>query len=129
MDNLSKSIIRFMSQQSNEKICFCSLSDEWNYESDVSIEQLSEAVHDSPDKIRLAVAYLVENNLAEYRILSSRIGPVKIAFRLKHAGIHFKEIQRLTSREKWKERAYGFCAALAIWGIEELIKWLIQQSA
>lgn len=126
MDKIAKSILKFITSQPNCGSCFCSLFENWDNDAEISIGALSDAVKASPDTVRAAIAYLVENNLAEYRCLSSRSGPVKTAFRLKHQGLHYKEISRLTKREKWKERIYGFLSGVAVTVLGGLIiEWLL----
>lgn len=118
-DKLTQNILDFMVPLGAGKSC--SISENWDHEADASIGQLCEAVGASKDETLAGVAYLVKKDLAEYRQLNSRRGPVAIGFRLKHEGIHHKEFQRLTQREKWIERAYGFFSALALWAVTEII--------
>lgn len=46
-------------------------------------------------------------------------------FRLTQIGLHYRELQKLERREKWKERAYGFVSGVVTTVIAELIAWLI----
>lgn len=40
---------------------------------------------------------------------------------LTHQGKHYRELDRLETKERWKERAWGFICGLALWGVQELI--------
>lgn len=123
MDKLAKAIIEYMNScLTNNNDCWCSVSTEWNNESELSIDTLSSAVNASIPDVQAAIKYLCEKNIAEYRYLKSRFGKVAIAFHLKHAGRHFNEISSLTTKEKWKERCIGAAVTLAIWGLQELIQ-------
>lgn len=123
MDKLSKSVLHFMVSMGAGR--FCSLDEGWDDYADVSIKDLSESIHADQEEVRAAITYLVGNNLAEYRVLSSKSGPVRVAFCLKHEGLHFKEFKRLTRREKWKERLYGFISGVLVTVLGGLlIKWL-----
>lgn len=119
-DKLTKKILRFMASKGANR--FCSLSPEWNNETDIRFEDLCEAVHASENEVSAAISFLKRHDLAKYRSISSRSGPVPIAFCLTHEGLHFREFEMLSSKEKWLQRLYGFLAALVLWGAEELIR-------
>ena len=124
MDKLTKDIIDYMNSHLNSSgDCWCSISPEWDNESDIPIGTLSNAVNTSVSDVQSAIKYLCENHLAEYRYLSSRTGKMSIAFHLKHTGRHYKEISSLTTKQKWKERGIGAGVTLLIWLIQELIKY------
>lgn len=119
MDKLSKSILKFMS--SKDTGLFCSIDEDWDSEADIPLHDLLSAVGAGKSEVCSAISFLVEHNRAEYRTLTSRIGPIKIAFRLKHEGTHYKEFARLTAKEKWLERLYGFVSGVIMTVLAGLI--------
>ena len=122
-DKLTQKILEFMLPLGAGKTC--SLSDSWDCEADASIGDLCRYTGAGREETLAGVAYMAEHGLASYRHLKSRSGPVAIGFSLAHEGLHYKEFRRLTQREKWMERAYGFLSALALWAIQELIAMLL----
>ena len=84
-DKLTNKILRFMAPKGAE--CFCSISEEWDYQADISISQLCQAVD-------AAIEYMVKHDLAGYRTLKSSSGSVPIAFYLKHEGLKWQELRR-----------------------------------
>ena len=122
-DRLTNKILQFLAPKGAE--CFCSISENWDHESKVPIGQLCNTVNAQRSEVLAAVAYLVEQGLAQYRFLNSSTGHVNIAFRLTHQGLHYKEFRRLTSKERWKERIIGFMSGMAITVIGALIlSWI-----
>lgn len=127
MDKLAKSILMFMEKQPKGTACQCSLRENWDYISDISISDLSKAVNATPDDTLAAIAYLVEQNLAAYGNLQTRNGPAPITFHLKHEGLHYREISQLAKKEQWKERAIGFFSGIAVTVLAGLlIEWLLK---
>lgn len=94
--------------------CTVSLSPEWNDHNKISFNDISQAIGTSPEEFIRAVEYMVKNDLAKYHCIKSSSGPVPIGFYLTHEGLHYKEIRRLTSQEKWKERIIGFASGLLV---------------
>lgn len=125
MDKLSRAIISFINCQPNSASYFCSLREDWDSEASISIAGLSDALGVQPDDIRAAAAYLVKAGLAEYRYLSSKHGRIQIAFRLTHEGLRYRELKRLTQKERWKERLWGFLSGVTVSVISGIIISLI----
>ena len=74
--------------------CFCSISEEWDYQASIPIGRLCQAVRAEEAEVMEAIEYMVHRGLAGYRTLQSRDGPVPVAFYLKHEGLKWKEIRR-----------------------------------
>ena len=122
-DKLTQKILEFMLPLGAGKTC--SLSDKWDCKADASIGDLCRYTGAGREETLAGVAYLEKLGLASYRCVTAQGRPLAIGFSLAHEGLHYKEFQRLTQREKWKERAYGFLSALALWAIQELITMLL----
>ena len=125
MDKLSRAIIDFINHQPNSASYFCSLHEDWDSEANISISGFAKALDVQPDDIRATADYLVKTGLAEYRYLSSKHGRIQIAFRLTHEGLHYREFKRLTKKERWKERFWGFLSGVTISVISGIIISLI----
>lgn len=122
-DKISRKILRFMSKKDAGTLC--SISENWDEYSAVSLSELCSAVGADKADVLPAIDYLVSKGLARYQSLKSRQGPVNIAFSLKHEGLHYKEFRRLTAIERWKERLLGFFSGVAVTVIGGLIlEWL-----
>ena len=91
-DRLTNKILKFMAPKGAE--CFCSIAEEWDYQADVSIGQLCQAVGAEEAEVIEAIEYMVHQKLAGYRTLKASDGPVPTAFYLKHKGLRWKEIRR-----------------------------------
>lgn len=124
-DKLVNKILFFMNQ--NGAGCYCSIATNWDSEASIPFGQICKAVNAGEAEVRAAVAYMVKHDLAEYGRLSSKSGPINISFRLNHEGLHYKEFQRLTQVERWKERAYGFFSGVLISVLAGIIiEWLLK---
>lgn len=91
-DKLTNKILRFMAPKGAEY--FCSISEEWDYQADISISQLCQAVDAEESEVIEAIEYMVKHDLAGYRTLKSSSGSVPIAFYLKHEGLKWQELRR-----------------------------------
>ena len=91
-DRHTNKILQFMSPKGAE--CFCSIAEEWDYQADVSIGQLCQAVGAEEAEVIEAIEYMVHQNLAGYRTLKASEGPTHTAFYLKHEGLRWREIRR-----------------------------------
>ena len=127
MDKVAKSIINFINDQPNAAGLCCSIDEYWDSSDGNSVNflDLCSAVHATPEQVTSAIAYLVDINHAEYLTLGSPDNFTVVGFRLKHLGLHFKEFQRLTSKEKWKERAVGFLFGVLVSVISGIILKLV----
>ena len=127
MDKLSSKILQYMVDQGRRTSCFCSLDREWDSSCDVSIDQLTDMVNAGADDVKSAISYLEKKGLVEYRNLHCKSGSAKIAFHLTHTGLHYKEIKALDSRERLKERIFGFLSGVLVTVVGGLIlAWLAQ---
>lgn len=111
-DKLTRRLLAFLS--SKPAGTSFSISENWDSESDVSFGAVCAAVCAEAPEIQAAMAELVEQNLAKYRVLPSRSGPVAIAVLLRHRGLHWRELRSLERRERWKERAMGFVSGVLV---------------
>ena len=122
-DRLSRAILDFMAAKGAG--VFCSISENWDSEADIPLSELCRAVKKEAASVVLAVSFLSEQGLVEYRSLKSRQGRVNVAFRLTHPGLRFREFHALTRRERWKERLFGFLSGVLVTVLSGLIlSWL-----
>lgn len=70
-------------------------------------------------ELRAALLYLKDNNYIEF--FKAYGGKEDNAFRLTHEGIHYKEIKRLKSCERWKERFWGFTVGVLVTLVSQFI--------
>ena len=71
----------------------------------------------SPEETRRAL-----HNLCENGCITDDAAP----FHLTMKGAHFQEFRRLSAKERWKERAYGFFSGVAVTVLATIIlKWLL----
>lgn len=79
---------------------------------------------DETDMFR-ALKDLVAHGLAEYAYAASGDKKRDAGIALTQRGACFDEIDRLERRERWKERLVGAVITVAIWGLQEVVKFLL----
>lgn len=104
MDKQSKAILEFaVSQPGCEELLF-SINEEWDDDANISLGDLADGAGLAPADTRSTVRYLVENDYAEYICLNLSSGPLPVAFKLKHKGIHWKEFRQIAFCDYFKEK-------------------------
>lgn len=125
MDKLAKKILDFAIDTAGTTGKFFSVSSRWDSEASVPFDRLVEAAQVPPADVLAAVKYLAENNFIEYSRLNTKKGPINMAFRLTHTGLHYKEFRHLQARERWIERIFGFVSGVLVTVVGGLIlAWL-----
>lgn len=128
MDKLSKSIIDFILKQDHPASCICSMSTDKYSMDNISIADFPFFGESSEDEIQTAIKYLVTKGFAEYCYLTLSSGKqIAVSFKLSHMGLHKKEFDLLSKKEKWKERLWGFFSGIAVSVISGVIIWLISK--
>lgn len=121
MDKLAKKILDFAIKTAGTTGDFFSVNSQWDSEASVPFDCLVEAAQVPPADVLAAVKYLAENNFIEYRRLNTKKGPINMAFRLTHTGLHYKEFRYLEARERWIERIFGFVSGVLVTVVGGLI--------
>ncbi len=91
-DKLTKKILQFMAPKGADR--FCSIDENWDYQADIPFGELCKMIGAEDGETIEAIEYMVRKNLAGYRTLNSKCGPVHTAFYLKHEGLNWKELKR-----------------------------------
>lgn len=126
LDKLSKSILNFAVNTAKSTSHFFSINSEFDNEAQTTFHVLTEAVHATEADVREAIKFLNKMGFVEYRVLRFKTGELKIAFHLTHEGLHFKELNSLETRERWKERIIGFISGVLVTVIGGLLlNWIL----
>lgn len=94
MDRLSRSILDFMLNIGKTTCIYCSLGEEWDRLSQVSIKSLCDSINLPRQDILAAVSFLERNGYVEYKTTSLNGRTVCLAFHLSHRGLHYKELDK-----------------------------------
>lgn len=111
-DKLTRKILTFMCDRPAGTSC--AITETWPEFANIPLEDLCSEIGYSKEEVLPAVADLVEHGLAGYRKINSRSTTINVAFHLLHRGLHWKELKGLETRERWKERAFGFISGVLV---------------
>lgn len=79
-----------------------------------SYSYICEAFNMDEDEMFRIVKGLVANNLAEYAYWNTSAGEVDMGVVLTQSGRAYKELKKLETLERWKERAWGFFSGIVV---------------
>lgn len=110
MDKTAKVVLKYISDKGTDY--FGAFVDE-------RLQAMASDIGISKIELRAALLYLKDNNYIEF--FKAYGGKEDNAFRLTHEGIHYKEIKRLKSCERWKERFWGFTVGVLVTLVSQFI--------
>lgn len=109
LDGLSKKILRFMLSELNG-------DGKQYFDFDADVEKMANDFAVGSDTVLASIRYLNNEGFIKY----AYSGDTALYFYLDHKGLHQEEFDKLQSRERWKERAFGFFSGILVTVLTEL---------